>query len=49
MEKAALSAGDALVVPDDTLHQVENTGDTEAERSPAAPAGVRLLSDDLVI
>jgi hypothetical protein len=44
-EKEELSAGDALVVPDDTLHQVENTGATEAERSPAAPAGVCFLSD----
>lgn len=44
-EKEELSAGDALVVADDTLHQIENTGDTEAERSPAAPAGVRFLSD----
>jgi len=45
-EDAELSAGDALVVPADTLHRVENTGDAEAEWLLAAPAGVRFVFAD---
>lgn len=45
-EDAELSVGDALVVPADTLHQVQSTGDAEAEWLLAAPAGVRFRFAD---
>lgn len=45
-EEAELSAGDALIVPADTLHQVQTAGDAEAEWLLAAPAGVRFVFAD---
>lgn len=45
-EEVDLSVGDALVVPADTLHQVQTTGDAEAEWLLAAPAGVRFVFAD---
>jgi quercetin dioxygenase-like cupin family protein len=42
-EGAELSAGDALIVPANVVHQIETIGETEAEWLLAAPAGVRFL------
>ncbi len=45
-EDAELSAGDALIVPANAVHQIETVGETEAEWLLAAPAGVRFLFAD---
>jgi quercetin dioxygenase-like cupin family protein len=45
-EDAELSAGDALIVPANVVHQIETIGETEAEWLLAAPAGVRFLFAD---
>lgn len=45
-EEAELSAGDALIVPAHTAHQVRTIGDTEAEWLLSAPAGVRFMFAD---
>ena len=43
-ETVALSAGDTLVIPANTVHQVRNSGDEVAEWLLIAPAGVRFFS-----
>lgn len=45
-EEVDLSAGDALIVPAHTVHQVQTVGDAEAEWLLAAPSGVRFLFAD---
>ena len=45
-EDAELSAGDALIVPANAIHQIGTVGETEAEWLLAAPAGVRFLFAD---
>ena len=45
-EDAELSAGDALIIPANVVHQIETIGETEAEWLLAAPAGVRFLFAD---
>lgn len=45
-EEAELSAGDALIVPAHTVHQVQTVGDAEAEWLLAAPSGMRFLFAD---
>lgn len=45
-EEAELSAGDALIVPAHTVHQVQTVGNAEAEWLLAAPSGVRFLFAD---
>lgn len=45
-EEIDLSAGDALVVPAHTVHQIRTVGDIEAEWLLAAPSGVRFLFAD---
>lgn len=45
-KEAKLSAGDALIVPANTVHWIETIGDSEAEWFLAAPAGVRFLFPD---
>jgi hypothetical protein len=45
-EDAELSAGDALIVPANAIHQIGTIGETEAEWLLAAPAGVRFLFAD---
>ena len=45
-KEAELSAGDALIVPANTVHWIETIGDPEAEQFLAAPAGVRFLFPD---
>lgn len=45
-EEAELSAGDALIVPAHTVHQVRTVGDAQAEWLLVAPSGVRFLFAD---
>jgi quercetin dioxygenase-like cupin family protein len=45
-DEAELSAGDALIVPANTVHRIETIGESEAEWFLAAPAGVRFLFSD---
>ncbi len=45
-EQFALAAGDTAIVPANTLHQIENSGDTVAEWLLIAPAGVRFFRPD---
>ena len=45
-ERFTLAAGDTLIVPPQTAHQIENTGTLEAEWLLIAPAGVRFLRPD---
>ena len=44
--EAELSAGDALIVPAHSVHQVQTVGEGEAEWLLAAPSGVRFLFVD---
>jgi quercetin dioxygenase-like cupin family protein len=41
-----LGAGDALVIPAETLHQLANAGDSEAEWLLIAPAGVGFFHEN---
>jgi mannose-6-phosphate isomerase-like protein (cupin superfamily) len=43
-QQVELRAGDVLVIPADTLHQIENTGSEEAEWLLIWPAGARFFS-----
>lgn len=45
-EETELSAGDALIVPANTMHRIETIGEAEAGWLLAAPAGVRFLFSD---
>ena len=45
-EEFALAAGDTAIIPAETLHQLENRGDTAAEWLLIAPAGVRFFRPD---
>lgn len=42
-EPVRLQPGDTLVIPAHTLHQIRNSGDSEAEWLLIAPAGVRFF------
>jgi quercetin dioxygenase-like cupin family protein len=45
-EETELSAGDALIVPANTMHRIETIGEAEAGWLLSAPAGVRFLFSD---
>ena|SRR5918998_6931150 len=45
-ESVELAAGDALIVPAGTLHQIENHSGVEAEWLLSAPAGLRFTFAD---
>ena len=45
-EEFALTAGDTAIIPAETLHQLENSGDGVAEWLLIAPAGVRFFRPD---
>lgn len=45
-QQVALHAGDTLIVPAHTPHQIENTGNERAEWLLVAPAGVRFFGQD---
>ena len=45
-EPIALSAGDSLIVPANTPHQIQNAGDERAEWLLVAPAGIRFFGAD---
>lgn len=45
-EDADLSAGDALIMPANVVHQIETIGEAEAEWLLAAPAGVQFMFAD---
>lgn len=45
-ESIALAAGDSLIVPANTPHQIQNAGDERAEWLLVAPAGSRFFGAD---
>ena len=45
-ETVTLGAGDTLIIPSQTAHQLSNAGDTEAEWLLVAPAGVGFFRED---